>query len=229
MDELKKNIVQGTVNSLKSIGINRLVDMIDKSQKEQREYGVNICSNTDIPPFGDIFLSETAIGEKNHVAFKDCKGTQIGSFHTHTDFNSELSSRDIYAELASKGNFSCVGTLDNKNKNKKTINCFINAYHVEDHLAVLDFYKKQGKFLKQLKEYGISTKTPSTHSKMLSGDIRHIDELLSKLTPDKKKIMYDLYKEGLEADFQLSLETEKISKKHKDADLNINIITTEQK
>lgn len=219
MDELKKNILQGTVNSLKSIGINKLVDMIEKSHKEQREYGINICSNIDVPPFGDIFLSDIAIGEKNHVPFKDCKGTQIGSFHTHTDFNSELSSRDIYAELASKGNFSCVGAIDNKNKNKKIINCFINAYHVEDHLLVLDFYKKQGKFIKQLKEYGISTKTPT-------GDIRHIDELLSTLSPDKKKIMYDLYKEGLEADSQLSLEAEKISKKHKDADLNINVITT---
>lgn len=220
MDELKKNILQGTVNSLKSIGINKLVDMIDKSHKEQREYGVNICSDIDIPPFGDIFLSETGIGEKNHVKFKDCKGIQIGSFHTHTDFSNELSSRDIYAELQSKENFSCVGTIDNKNKDKKIINCFINAYHVDPFIA-LDFYKKQGKFLKQLKEYDVPLKTPS-------GDIRHIDELLSKLTPDKKKIMNDLYNEALEADFQLSLEAERISKKHKDADLNINIVATEQ-
>ena len=42
-------------------------------------------------------------------------------------------------------------------------------------------------------------------------------------------MMYDLYKEGLEADFQLHAQAEKISRKHKDLDLNINIVTTEQK
>lgn len=219
MDELKKNILQGAVNSLKSIGIKNLVDMIDKSHKEQREYGVAICSNKDVPPFGDIFLSKTTTGTKNHVKFGDCERTRIGSFHTHTDSNKELSVGDIYAELQSKDNFSCIGIVDDKNKNKKIMNCFINAYHVDPFIA-LDFYKRQDKFLKQLKEYGIPLKTPS-------GEIRHIDELIGKLEPDKKKIIYDLYKEGLEADFQLHIEAEKISKKHKDADLNINIVATE--
>lgn len=216
MDELKENILQGTVNSLKSIGIKNLVNMIEKSHKEQREYGVAICSNRDVPPFGDIFLSKTAIGTKNHVKFEGCEHTRIGSFHTHTDSNKELSVGDIYAELQSKDNFSCIGILDDKNKNKKIINCFINAYYVDPFVA-LDFYKQQDKFLKQLKEYDIPLKAPS-------GEIRHIDELISKLTPDKRKIMYDLYKEGLEADFQLHIQAEKISKMHKDADLNINII-----
>lgn len=218
MDELKENILQGVVNSLKSVGINKLVNTIEKSHKEQREYGIAICSNRDIPPFGDIFLSKTTIGTKNHVKFEDCEHKRIGSFHTHID-NKELSVGDIYAELQSKDNFSCIGTIDDKNKNKKVINCFINAYHV-DPLVALDFYKKQDKFLKQLKEYDIPLKTPS-------GEIRHIDELLSKLTPDKKKMMYDLYKEGMKADFQLHIEAEKISKKHKDADLNLNIVTIE--
>jgi len=221
MDELKENILQGTVNSLKSIGIKNLVNMIEKSHKEQREHGVTICSNRDVPPFGDIFLSKTTIGTKNHVKFEDCEHIRIGSFHTHTDSNKELSVGDIYAELQSKDNFSCIGIIDDKNKNKKVINCFINAYHV-DPLVALDFYKKQDKFLKQLKEHGIPLKTPS------GGDIRHIDELLKELTPDKKKIMFDLYKEGLEADFQLHIQAEEISKKHKDADLNINIVTTDQ-
>lgn len=219
MNELKENILQGIVNSLKSIGVNKLVNMIEKSHKERREYGVTICSNRNIPPFGDIFLSKTAIGTKNHVKFEDCEHARIGSFHTHIDSNNELSIGDIYAELQSKDNFSCIGIIDDKNKNKKIINCFINAYHVDPFIA-LDFYKKQDNFLKQLKEYGVPLKTPS-------GDITHIDELLSKLTPDKKKIMYDLYKEGIEADSQLHIEAEKISKKHKDADLNLNIVTTE--
>lgn len=219
MNDLKANILQGVVNSLKSIGINKLVNTIEKSHKEQREHGIAICSNRDIPPFGDIFLSKTTIGTKNHVKFEDCEHMRIGSFHTHTDSNKELSVGDIYAELQSKDNFSCVGIIDDKDKNKKVINCFINAYHV-DPLIALDFYKKQGKFLKQLKEYGIPLKTSS-------GDIRHIDELLTGLTPDKKKIVYDIYNEALEADSQLHIEAEKISKKHKDADLNINIITPE--
>lgn len=218
MDELKENILQGAVNSLQSIGVNKLVNMIDKSYKEQREYGVAICSNRDVPPFGDIFLSKTSIGEKNHVKFEDCGYKRIGSFHTHTDYNNELSIGDIYAELQSKDNFSCIGIIDDKNKNKKIINCFINAYHVDPFIA-LDFYKKQGKFLKQLKEYDVPLKAPS-------GDIKRIDELLSKLTPDKKKIMNYIYNEAMEADFQLNIEAEKISKKHKDADLNLNILLT---
>ncbi len=218
MDELKENILQGVVNSLKSIGVNKLVNTIDKSYKEQREYGMAICSNKDVPPFGDIFLSKTAIGTKNHVKFEDCENKRIGSFHTHTYSNNELSIGDIYAELQSKDNFSCIGIIDDKNKNKKIINCFINAYHVDPFIA-LDFYKKQGKFIKQLKEYGVPLKTPS-------GDVRHIEELLSKLTPDKKKIMKDLYNEAIDADFQLHIEAEKISKRHKDADLNLNIVTT---
>lgn len=220
MDELKENILQGAINSLKSIGIKNLSNMIEKSHNEKREYGVAICSNKDVPPFGDIFLSKMTIGTDNNVKFEDCEHKQIGSFHTHTGSNNELSVGDIYAELQSKNNFSCIGMVDDKNKNKKVINCYINAYHV-DPLVALDFYKKQDKFLRQLKENGIPLKTPS-------GEIRHIDDLLSKLSPDKKKMMYDLYIEGLEADTQLHVQAQKISKKHKEADLNINILTTDR-
>ncbi len=219
MNELKENILQGAINSLKLIGIKNLVNTIEKSHKERREYGIAICSNKDVPPFGDIFLSKTTIGTENHVKFEDCKHTQIGSFHTHIGSNTELSVGDIYAELQSKNNFSCIGFVDDKNKNKRVINCYINAYHV-DPLVALDFYKKQDKFLKQIKEYGIPLKTPS-------GEARHINELLSGLTPDKKKIMNDLYEEAIEADSQLHIEAENISKKHKDADLNINILATD--
>lgn len=221
MDELKEKILQGTIKSLETIGIKNLVDTIEKSHKEQREYGIAICSNNDVPSFGDIFLSKTSVGTENHVKFEDCEHARIGSFHTHTGSNNELSTGDIYAELQSKDNFSCIGIIDNKNKNKKIINCFINAYHVNP-LVALDFYKKQDKFLKQLKEYDIPLKTPS-------GDVRHIDEMLKHLSPDKKKTMYDLYNEGLEADSQLHIEAGNISKKHKDPDLNINIITEQQR
>ena len=117
--------------------------------------------------------------------------------------------------MQSKNNFSCVGIVDDKNKNKKIINCFINAYHV-DPFVTLDFYKKQDKFLKQIKEYNEPLKTPS-------GEARPLDDLLKNLTPDKKKIMNDLYIELLEADSQLHIQAGKISKKHIDADLNINI------
>lgn len=220
MDELKEKILQGTVRSLETIDMKNLINMIEKSHEEKRERGVAICSNNDVPPFGDIFLSKMTIGTNNNVKFEDCKHKQIGSFHTHTEDNKELSVGDIYAELQSKNNFSCIGILDDKNKNKKIINCYINAYHV-DPLVALDFYKKQDKFLRQLKEHGIPLKTPS-------GETRHIDELLKELAPDKKKMMYDLYKEGLEADFQLHIQAEKISKEHKDADLNINIVTTDR-
>jgi len=220
MDELKENILRGTLKSLEAIGIKNLVNMIDKSHNEKREYGIAICSNNDVPPFGDIFLSKMAIGTKNNVKFEDCKHKQIGSFHTHTEDNKELSIGDIYAELQSKNNFSCIGIVDDKNKNKKIINCSINAYHV-DPLVALDFYKKQDKFLRQLKENGIPLKTPS-------GEIRHIDEMLKELAPDKKKMMYDLYIEGLEADTQLHIQAQEISKKHKEADLNINILTTDR-
>lgn len=219
MDELKEKILQGTIKSLETIGIKNLVDMIEKSHKEQREYGITICSNNDAPPFGDISLSKMTIGTNNNVKFEDCKHTQIGSFHTHIGTNNELSVGDIYAELQSKNNFSCMGIVDNKNKDKKTINCSINAYHVDPFIA-LDFYKKQDKFLKKLKEYDLPLKTPS-------GDVRHIDEMLKGLAPDKKKIMYDLYLEGLEADTQLHIEAENISRKHKETDLIININTAE--
>jgi len=214
MDELKENILQGVVNSLKSIGIKNLVNMIEKSHKEQREYGIAICSNREIPPFGDIFLSNMTIGTKNNVKFEDCKHTQIGSFHTHTGDNKELSIGDTYAELQSKNNFSCIGFID---KNKKSINCYINAYHIPDPFVALDFYKKQDKFLKQIKEYNEPLRTPS-------GESRPLNDLLKNLTPDRKKIMNELYNELLEADSQLHMQAEKISKNHIDADLNINIV-----
>ncbi len=219
MDELKEKILQGTVKSLETIGIKNLVNTIDKSHNEKREYGIAICSNNDVPPFGDIFLSKMTIGTNNNVKFEDCKHKQIGSFHTHTEDNKELSVGDIYAELQSKNNFSCIGIVDDKNKNKKIINCYINAYHV-DPLVALDFYKKQDKFLRKLKEYDIPLKTQS-------GETMHIDEMLKGLTPDKKKMMYDLYIEGLEADTQLHVQAQEISKKHKDADLSINILSTD--
>jgi len=45
MDELKEKILQGTVKSLETIGIKNLVNMIEKSHNEKREYGIAICSN----------------------------------------------------------------------------------------------------------------------------------------------------------------------------------------
>ncbi len=39
--------------------------------------------------------------------------------------------------------------------------------------------------------------------------------------------MNDLYEEAIEADSQLHIQAEEISKKHKEADLNINILTTD--
>lgn len=126
MDKLKDKILKGTSRSLESFGIDKLKEITLKSDKEKREYGFVFCSDTDIPPFGNISHSDLCKGEECHLEINDCKNKKkIGTFHTHPHVErgitiENLSDKDIYDSISHRESFSCIGVI----KNKPIIKCF---------------------------------------------------------------------------------------------------------
>ena len=225
--ELKEKILHGTRKSLETIGIDKLKEIIHKSEKEKREYALLFCGNTDIPPFGDISHSNLCTGTECRVILKDCKGKiQIGSFHTHhhtgyskDEFIEHLSDEDIYSTISNKRNFSCIGFIEDKKSQKNlkpVIKCFIPALDIQKPIIALESYIAEDKYHKKLLEYNLSENKPD-------GTKKSLDELLKELSEDKRKILSDTYTRWTIADDELYKESELLFKKllHKDADLTI--------
>ena len=125
MNALKQIIIGDISDSIKSIGLNKLNEIIHKSEKEEREYAIKFCRNEHIYP------SDICIGTKCRIALKEDKSckNQIGTFHTHHHIKNTnnkhmgyLSGPDIYSTILKKRDFSCIGLIED---NKPTIKCFI--------------------------------------------------------------------------------------------------------
>jgi len=201
MDNLKEKILQGTLRSLETFSINKLKNIINKSEKEKREYGLLFCGSTDEPPFGNLSHAELCTGKECTVEIHDCKGKQqIGSFHTHPhsetgkDFGN-LSGKDIYESVSHRHGFSCIGTIEN---NKSIIKCFTPALDI-DPIITLKAYKAQD-------DYGRKLSRASQEK-----SIKYINELIESY--DKRII----------ADDELYQESEALAKRlqFKGADLTI--------
>ena len=203
-DNLKEKILQETLRSLETFSIDKLEDIINKSEKEKREYGIIFCGDTNVPPFGEITHSDLCTGEECNVNMTDCKDKkQIGTFHTHHRIKigrsfGNLSGEDIYNVIRHKEAFSCIGLTEYY---RPAIKCFTpqldidptimsNAHNAED-----DYGKKLAKVSKQ---------GPNI-------DRKNVDDLIEAY--DKRKI----------TDNELHKESESLSERllSKEADLTI--------
>jgi len=201
MNVLKEKILQGALRSLETFSIDKLNDIINKSEKEKREYGLLFCGSTDEPPFGNLSHAELCTGKECTVEIHDCKGKQqIGSFHTHPysetgkDFGN-LSGKDIYESVSHRHNFSCIGLIEH---DKPIIKCFTPAFDI-DPTITLKAYNAQDDYDRKL------SKASQEKS------IKHINELIESY--DKRII----------ADDELYQESEALAKRllFKGADLTI--------
>lgn len=139
-NDLKEKILQGTSKSLRSVGVNRLKEIIHTSEKEKREYGIMFCGD-EVPPFGNISHTGLCTGKGCNVDISDCKGrTQIGTFHTHPHIEKainigNLSGDDIYQTISHKQSFACLGLIENK----PIIKCFIPGLYINPIIALNAF------------------------------------------------------------------------------------------
>ena len=227
MNDLKEKILQGTSKSLGTIGIGKLKEIIRVSDKERREHALLFCSDTDIPPFGDISHSDLCIGTKCRVVLKDCinakdeaANKQIGTFHTHVNltnkekdkFLGNLSKEDIYSSISNRRRFSCLGLTE---KQKPIIKCFVPEFDINPIITMKSFLA-QDSYYKKLIEYNLSEYKPD-------GTKKSLDELLKELPLDKRTILSKTYDKYIKADDELYQESESLAEKllHKDADIII--------
>lgn len=70
----KEKILQGALKSLETFSINKINDIIRESEKEKLEYGIIFCSDTDIPPFGNITYPGLSVGKEYDIDIIDCIG-----------------------------------------------------------------------------------------------------------------------------------------------------------
>ena len=233
MNDLKEKILQGTSKSLRTIGIDKLKEIIRVSDKERREHALLFCSDKDIPPFGDISHSDLCAGTECRVILKDCINAkaakavekQIGTFHTHVNhhinkekdkFLGNLSKEDIYSSISNRRRFSCLGLTE---KQKPIIKCFIPEFDIDPTITMKSFIAQDNyykKLTEYLTEYNISEYKPD-------GTKKSLDELLKELPQDKRTVLSNTYDRYIKADDELYKESESLSKKllHKDADIII--------
>jgi hypothetical protein len=203
-NDLKEKLLQEVLRSLETFSIDKLEDIIVKSEKEKREYGIIFCGETNTPPFGKITHSDLCIGEECSVNMIDCKGKrQIGTFHTHPRIKmgrsfGNLSGEDIYNTIRHDDAFSCIGITEYY---RPAIKCFTPKFDINPtivsnaHNAEDDYGEKLAKVLKQRSNI----------------DRKSVDDLIEAF--EKRKM----------ADNELKKESESLSEKllSKEADLTI--------
>ncbi len=193
MDNLKEKILIGTLRSLETFSIDKLNDIIIRSEKEKREYGLLFCGSTDEPPFGDLSNADLCTGENCSVDIKDCKGKkQIGSFHTHPHAEKgknfgNLSGKDIYGTIYHKHNFVCIGTTEN---NRPIIKCFTPTFDI-DPTITLRAYNAQKDYDRKLSKASQEKSRESVDQLIESYDKRIItdDELYQESEALAKKLL----------------------------------------
>lgn len=203
-NNLKEKILQGTLKSLETFSINKINDIILKSEKEKREYGIMFCSDTDIPPFGNITYPELCIGNECNVDINDCTGKkQIGTFHTHPHTKTgkdigNLSGGDIYGTVSHRQSFSCIGLIED---NRPTIKCFTPSFDI-DPIIAFKAYKAQDDYGKKLS---------------------NVSKEKSNITQKSVDELTDAYDKRMITDDELYQESETLAKKllSKKADLVI--------
>lgn len=143
---------QNIKDALKVVGTDRLKDIIIKSEKDNREYGLKFCDN------GHITTTDVCTGGSCRLEIKSCKDKKtIGSFHTHpigdpaedNIYYNTVSAADIRHSLYHNEEFLCLGLIQNE---KPTVKCYLPYYGVKKDTA-LNFLKSTSDYEKKSHEY----------------------------------------------------------------------------
>lgn len=122
------------LETLKIFGIDKLKEIVLKSEKERREYGFRFCKNDRIK------ITDMCIGSQCNLTLRYCpeESKTIGSFHTHpTNIKGRvdhLSDEDIYTEASDQSEFACIGMVENK---IPKIKCYFPNYGMQENIINL--------------------------------------------------------------------------------------------
>jgi hypothetical protein len=208
--KLNSNIEKEHIlNTLKIFGLNKIKDVVLKSEKERREYGFRFCKN------GEIKTTHICKGKECYLDLEHCidgEHKTVGTFHTHPIVTkgkiSFLSDADIYSEATDKSEFACIGAIEN---NVPKIKCYLPNYGMEKSIVELRNNYKE-KYDIKVREYNPG------------GTSRDI----LKLPPEKRKELSHLYHTFLLTDKRLKVESSRaslrlIKEPNQGADLVINL------
>lgn len=175
------------LETLKIAGLDKIKEIILKSEKEKREHGFRFCKNDEIK------VSDTCIGTACNLPLRHCpEGNRtIGSFHTHpTNIKGRvnyLSDEDIYTEATDQSEFACLGTMEN---NIPKIKCYLPNYGMEK--SIIDLRNNyRDKYGKKLREYNPTDKKGG----------------VSELPPQKRNELNRIWNTFLLADKRLKIES----------------------
>ena len=204
--DIKKDHI---LETLKIFGLDKIKEVVLKSEREKREYGFRFCKNDEVK------VTKMCKGKACKLELEHCKEGEyktIGSFHTHpTNIKGKinfLSDEDIYQEASDKSDFACIGTIEDK---IPKIKCYLADYGMDK--SVIDRrnnYKE---------EYGIKVK-----EYIPSGSRTDI----LKLPREKRQELSHLYLKYLLADKRLRVEAGRaalklIKESNQGADLILNL------
>jgi hypothetical protein len=149
---MNKMTYQRIKDALKVINTDRLKDIIIKSEKDNREYGLKFCDN------GHITATDVCAGSSCTLDIESCKDKKtIGSFHTHPRgdpaeeniYYNTISAADIRHSIYSNEEFHCLGLIQDE---KPTIKCYLPYYGVKKDIA-LNFLESMSNYEKKSHEY----------------------------------------------------------------------------
>jgi hypothetical protein len=175
------------LQTLKIVGLDKIKEIVLKSEKEKREYGFRFCRNDGIR------VTHICIGTECNLALKHCpdgENKTIGSFHTHPTTTKGranfLSDEDIYTEATDKSEFACLGMVEH---NIPKIKCYIPNYGMEK--SVIDLRNNyRDKYGIKVIEYNPSGKKGG----------------VSELPPEKYNELSRIWNTFLLADKRLKIE-----------------------
>lgn len=193
---------------LNDFGLEKIKDIILKSEKKQREYGIRFCKN------GKIETTGICKGKDCKVSLGYCPDNKkaTGSFHTHPMTKKGranfLSDDDIYGESTDDSDFACLGTVED---NHPKIKCYLPPFGVSKDI-VSNRNNSRKEYNTKSREYNPS------------GDEGNI----SKLPYEKQKELRGLYLKHLITDKRLRVESARAALKllkelDQGADIVINL------
>jgi hypothetical protein len=175
------------LQTLKIVGLDKIKEIVLKSEKDKREYGFRFCKNDKIK------ITDMCIGTECNLTLKHCpdgENKTIGSFHTHPTTTKGrvnfLSDEDIFTEASDKSEFACLGMVE---KNIPKIKCYLSNYGMEK--SIIDLRNNyRDKYSIKVREYNPSGKKGG----------------VSELPPEKYNELSRIWNTFLLADKRLKIE-----------------------
>jgi hypothetical protein len=210
MTTLKESTKQEHIlKTLKIVGLDKIKEIVLKSEKDKLEYGFRFCKNDKIK------ITDICTGTECNLTLKHCQDGEnktIGSFHTHPTTTKGrvnfLSDEDIFTEASDKSEFACLGIVEN---NIPKVKCYLPNYGMEK--SVIDLRNNyRDKYGIKVREYNPSGKKGG----------------VSELPSEKYNELSRIWNTFLLADLRLKIEAERAALKlakapNEGADLIINL------